>query len=190
MKYLSSKPMSLRLTALPMDFTGCIVPTSREVLCGTSAGTEGSSMFAGMAAPVWVSAVSSTPVGACVPALSTTFSGIMVLGIADSAASAIGRRFGRHRILGTRKTLEGTLGAILCTVVGWLVLWPMCRCRGHENLDRCALHANSASSANACSYHEKTERESTLQYRFFCLNCLTTLEGCNENAMCGMSRPL
>ncbi|CAK0785366.1 hypothetical protein CVIRNUC_008574 [Coccomyxa viridis] len=94
------------------------------------------SLLAGMAAPVWVSAVSSTPVGACVPALSTTFSGIMVLGIADSAASAIGRRFGRRRLLGTRKTLEGTLGAILCTVVGWLVLWPMCRCRGHENLDR------------------------------------------------------
>ncbi len=89
-----------------------------------------------MAMPVWLSAVSSTPVGACVPALSTTFSGIMVLGIADSAASAIGRRYGRHRILGTRKTLEGTLGAVLCTVVGWLVLWPMCRCRGHENLDR------------------------------------------------------
>ena len=109
-------------------------------LCTTvpeQAVTEAAS--AGMAAPVWVSAVSSTPVGACVPALSTTFSGIMVLGIADSAASAIGRRFGRRRILGTRKTLEGTLGAILCTVVGWLVLWPMCRCRGHENLDRCAL---------------------------------------------------
>ena len=96
---------------------------------------------AGMAMPVWLSAVSSTPVGACVPALSTTFSGIMVLGIADSAASAIGRRYGRHRILGTRKTLEGTLSAVLCTVVGWLVLWPMCRCRGHENLDRCVLLA-------------------------------------------------
>ena len=93
--------------------------------------------------PVWLSAVSSTPVGSCVPALSTAFSGIMVLGIADSAASAIGRRYGRHRILGTRKTLEGTVGAVLCTVVGWLVLWPMCRCRGHENLDRCVMPASS-----------------------------------------------
>ena len=105
--------------------------------------------LAGMAMPVWLSAVSSTPVGACVPALSTTFSGIMVLGIADSAASAIGRRYGRHRILGTRKTLEGTVGAVLCTVVGWLVLWPMCRCRGHENLDRCAIPVSSVLLSNA-----------------------------------------
>ena len=110
-----------------------------------------------MAAPVWVSAVASTPVGACVPALSTAFSGIMVLGIADSAASAVGRRFGRHRILGTRKTLEGTLGAILCTVVGWLVLWPMCRCRGHETLDRCALHVLSVSSTHL--YHEEEKSQ-------------------------------
>lgn len=98
-------------------------------------------MTAGMATPVWLSAVPSTPIGACVPALSTAFSGIMVLGIADSAASAIGRRIGRHRILGTRKTLEGTMGAIVCTVLGWLILWPMCRCRGHENLDRCYTYA-------------------------------------------------
>lgn len=104
-----------------------------------------------MATPVWLSAVSSTPVGACVPALSTAFSGIMVLGIADSAASAIGRRYGRHRILGTRKTLEGTLGAVLCTVMGWLVLWPMCACRGHENLDRCAKAAGVL-PCPACCY--------------------------------------
>ena len=111
---------------------------------------------AGMATPVWLSAVSSTPVGACVPALSTAFSGIMVLGIADSAASAIGRRYGRHRILGTRKTLEGTLGAVLCTMVGWLVLWPMCRCRGHENLDRCAMAAAHLSwpDCSCCCLHE------------------------------------
>ena len=126
-------------------------------------------MLAGMAAPVWVSAVSSTPVGACVPALSTAFSGIMVLGIADSAASAIGRRFGRHRILGTRKTLEGTLGAILCTVVGWLLLWPMCRCRGHENLDRCALHVLSASCTYPPLHHEQEESHHCTTV---CLHCL------------------
>ena len=113
---------------------------------------------------MWVSAVSSTPVGACVPALSTAFSGIMVLGIADSAASAIGRRYGRRRILGTRKTLEGTLGAILCTVVGWLVLWPMCRCRGHENLDRWALHVLSASMRDAHLYPEVKESQHCTTY--------------------------
>ncbi len=87
---------------------------------------------AGMAAPVWLSAASSTPVGSCVPGLATAFSGIMILGVADSAASAIGRRFGRHRILGTRKTVEGTLGGVVCTLIAWLLLWPLCRCSGKE----------------------------------------------------------
>ena len=151
--------------ALSVPLSGCMMPALLTVpfsmvLCTTvsqQAVTEAA--LAGMAAPVWVSAVSSTPVGACVPALSTTFSGIMVLGIADSAASAIGRRFGRRRLLGTRKTLEGTLGAILCTVVGWLVLWPMCRCRGHENLDRCALRVLFASMRDAHLYHEGMESQ-------------------------------
>ena len=88
---------------------------------------------AGMAAPVWLSAASSTPVGSCVPDLATAFSGIMILGVADSAASAIGRRFGRHRILGTRKTVEGTLGGIACTLAAWLLLWPLCCCNGKES---------------------------------------------------------
>jgi len=86
-----------------------------------------------MAAPVWLSAVSSTPVGSCVPDLAAAFSGIMILGVADSAASAVGRRFGRHRILGTRKTLEGTLGGIVCTLAVWLLLWPLCRCSSRES---------------------------------------------------------
>ncbi|BDA46982.1 probable dolichol kinase at C-terminar half [Coccomyxa sp. Obi] len=91
------------------------------------------SLLAGMAAPVWLSAVSSTPSSGCVPDLATAFSGIMILGVADSAASAIGRRFGRHRILGTRKTVEGTLGGIVCTLAAWLLLWPLCRCGGKES---------------------------------------------------------
>lgn len=88
--------------------------------------------MAGMAAPVWLSAVSGAPLGACVPDLAAAFSGIMILGVADSAASAVGRRFGRHRILGTRKTLEGTLGGIIFTLLGWGLLWPLCACHGHD----------------------------------------------------------
>ena len=86
----------------------------------------------GMAAPVWLSAVSGMALGSCVPDLAAAFSGIMILGVADSAASAVGRRFGRHRILGTRKTLEGTLGGIAFTLLGWLLLWPLCACRSRE----------------------------------------------------------
>lgn len=78
--------------------------------------------------PVWLSSAAVTPPGACVTDLALAFAGIMVLGIADSAASAIGRRFGRRRILGTRKTLEGTLGGITLTLAAWAVVWPLCRC--------------------------------------------------------------
>ena len=56
------------------------------------------------------------------------FAGIIILGIADSAASAVGRRFGRHKILRTHKSLEGTLGGIVCTVVGWLMLSAVLAC--------------------------------------------------------------
>ena len=85
-------------------------------------------MYTGMAVPVWLSSAAVTPPGACVTDLALAFAGIMVLGIADSAASAIGRRFGRRRILGTRKTLEGTLGGITLTLAAWAVVWPLCRC--------------------------------------------------------------
>ena len=83
-----------------------------------------------MAAPVWLSSAAATPPGACVPDLALAFAGIIILGIADSAASAVGRRFGRRRILGTRKTLEGTLGGITLTLAAWVVVWPLCGCRG------------------------------------------------------------
>ena len=83
-----------------------------------------------MAAPVWLSSAAGTPPGACVADLALAFAGIVILGIADSAASAVGRRFGRRRILGTRKTLEGTLGGITLTLAAWLVVWPLCACPG------------------------------------------------------------
>jgi dolichol kinase len=81
-----------------------------------------------MAAPVWLSSVSGTRIGESVPDLSAAYSGIIILGVADSAASALGRRFGRRRILGTRKTLEGTLGGVACTLAAWLLLRPLLGC--------------------------------------------------------------
>jgi len=82
----------------------------------------------GMAAPVWLTSAAVTPAGECVHDLALAFAGIVSLGVADSAASAVGRRFGRHRILGTRKTIEGTLGGIALTLAAWAVIWPLCRC--------------------------------------------------------------
>lgn len=107
------------------------------------------SLLTGMAVPVWLSTVTSTPATSrrdtsdlskltgretmpgeelhsidIVTALPlTAFAGIMILGIADSAASAIGKKYGRHRICqGTKKTIEGTLGATLLTLLGWALL--------------------------------------------------------------------
>ena len=107
------------------------------------------SLLTGMAVPVWLSTVTTTPTttrrdmtdlvqltgrdplhtepfasNSSVTALPlTAFAGLMILGIADSAASAIGKRYGKHRIcLGTSKTIEGTLGATLLTLLGWAML--------------------------------------------------------------------
>ena len=108
------------------------------------------SLLTGMAVPVWLSSVTTTPATSrrdmsdlsqltgwesmphgeklhsndTVTALPlTAFAGIMILGIADSAASAIGKRYGKHRIcMGTKKTVEGTLGATVLTLLGWAML--------------------------------------------------------------------
>ena len=78
------------------------------------------SLLVGMAAPVWLCTAADTQPNS--PRLAAAFSGIVVLGIADSAASALGRRFGRHSVLGTRKTIEGTVGGIVCNSIAWCLL--------------------------------------------------------------------
>jgi dolichol kinase len=75
-----------------------------------------------MAAPVWICVVEEGSAGGAPLKMAAAFSGITILGIADSSASALGRQFGRHPILGTSKTLEGTLGGIVCNVGFWWVL--------------------------------------------------------------------
>lgn len=86
-----------------------------------------SEVFRGL--QVWLSSIPSTPPGDTVPDLATAFTGILILGIADSAASAIGRALGRHRILDTSKTVEGTLGGIVFCLAAWLVTWATCLLR-------------------------------------------------------------
>ena len=107
------------------------------------------SLLTGMAVPIWLSSITTTPTasrreladlshldiprfgrstiasraGAVDPLPLTAFAGIMILGVADSAASAIGKKYGRHRICtGTKKTVEGTLGATLLTLLAWALL--------------------------------------------------------------------
>lgn len=96
------------------------------------------SLLIGMAVPLWLTlpfieadsrATMHIPGGGstseghgCTRAPAAAFAGIMILGVADSAASAVGRRFGRHRLLQTHKSLEGTAGGVLFTLLGWALL--------------------------------------------------------------------
>ncbi len=74
---------------------------------------------------IWVvqgSAISHVgPSGRRAPA--AAYAGIIILGLGDSAASLLGRAYGRHRITdGNRKTVEGTLSGAAATVAGWGLL--------------------------------------------------------------------
>ena len=102
------------------------------------------SLLVGMAAPVWLCVGG---VGRPHLKQAAAFAGITILGIADSAASALGRRFGRHKILGTGKTLEGSLGGVVCSVAFWWVLsfwlggkWTLGRFL-YASVASCALEA-------------------------------------------------
>ncbi|XP_064620689.1 dolichol kinase-like isoform X2 [Lineus longissimus] len=53
------------------------------------------------------------------------FSGLISLGVGDTAASVIGSKFGRCRWPGTKKTIEGTLAAVLTQLVFCVAL---CSC--------------------------------------------------------------
>ncbi len=58
-------------------------------------------------------------------------SGFISLGIIDSVASMVGVKFGSHRWPGSRKTIEGTIGAVAAAIVFGLIFqfsvdyfWP------------------------------------------------------------------
>lgn len=109
------------------------------------------SLLVGMAAPIWMTAARSEE-GIQNPA--SAFAGVAILGIADSAASIMGRKLGRHRILGTRKTLEGTAGGIVCNTLFWGVLSGFTSCGrslGHYALASglsCLLEASTTQLDN------------------------------------------
>ena len=116
------------------------------------------SLLLGMAAPVWLSLAFLPPSscnrgapaagrllgaepGMCaaqgreqcswqpqevVPAFA--FAGIVILGAGDSAASALGRRLGRTKVLGTQKTVEGTLGGTAASLLTWAAVGWACSC--------------------------------------------------------------
>ncbi|PRW21040.1 dolichol kinase EVAN [Chlorella sorokiniana] len=95
-------------------------------------------LLLGMAAPVWLSnALSSSSNSSCTDGRVdgaaelgqqqllwlAAYAGIMVLGFGDTAASAVGSLFGRHRLChGSNKTVEGTAAAVVATLAAWAAL--------------------------------------------------------------------
>mmetsp|Transcript_15123 Transcript_15123/g.42381 ORF Transcript_15123/g.42381 Transcript_15123/m.42381 type:complete len:354 (+) Transcript_15123:76-1137(+) len=74
------------------------------------------SLLVGVALPVWLMLDNPQSSG-------EAFSGILVLGVMDTAASVVGIKFGCTPVhSGARKTAEGLLGGILCTLAAWCVL--------------------------------------------------------------------
>ena len=49
-------------------------------------------------------------------------SGLITVGIGDSFASIIGTKYGAHRYLGSKKSLEGTLALALSQIVTFILL--------------------------------------------------------------------
>lgn len=50
------------------------------------------------------------------------YAGVLALGLGDSAASVIGRNFGRMRWSGSKRTVEGTISYFVSTLCGALLL--------------------------------------------------------------------
>ncbi|KAK9866795.1 hypothetical protein WJX84_005754 [Apatococcus fuscideae] len=77
------------------------------------------SLLLGMAVPIWLTVSLTEQHQRRAPA--PAYAGIIILGLGDSAASVLGRAYGRHRITtGNRKTMEGTCSGAAATMAGFL----------------------------------------------------------------------
>ncbi|PRP86667.1 hypothetical protein PROFUN_05146 [Planoprotostelium fungivorum] len=86
-------------------------------------------LLLGCAAPLWIHQASDLAFVGDQGILA--FAGLISLGVGDSLASTIGTLFGSHRWPGTKKTLEGTAGAVIgcvaCCMIVTSILhlqWP------------------------------------------------------------------
>jgi dolichol kinase len=91
-------------------------------------------LLLGLALPVWVTpALPKSPAasGPTLLAVLAGLSGLMAVGVGDTAASVVGRLVGRRPIhIGSKKTVEGTLAGICCTLVSW---WLVLRWLGGDS---------------------------------------------------------
>lgn len=81
---------------------------------------------------MWLAAAlpaSSWPAGGALLRVLCGLSGTMVIGFGDTAASVVGRTWGRVPIhSGSHKTLEGTLAGALCTLAAWAAVLGLAAC--------------------------------------------------------------
>jgi dolichol kinase len=113
--------------------------------------------------------------GERVPDLALAFSGIVILGVADSAASAIGRALGKHRILDTMKTWEGTIGGIVCCLAVWLPIWSLCAAVGASTSRGIAFSTLAVATVGSCLLEAATTQ---LDNIFLPLHHLAVVAAC------------
>ncbi|CAO0796583.1 unnamed protein product [Mucor circinelloides] len=71
-------------------------------------------LLLGCASPVWLGSAN----------VLASLSGVLSLGFGDAAASIVGKRFGRYRWPGTKKTVEGTAAFIIAVFFSsWLIVY-------------------------------------------------------------------
>ncbi|KAI9208964.1 uncharacterized protein BJ171DRAFT_487981 [Polychytrium aggregatum] len=68
-------------------------------------------LLVGCAVPVWLNSLAMDR------KLALGLGGMLTIGVGDSMASIVGKRFGRHRWPGTKKTMEGTAAYIVSVLV-------------------------------------------------------------------------
>lgn len=80
-------------------------------------------LLVGVSWPLWISSNLVTDH----PAPLSLYTGVISVGIADSAASIVGSTYGRRKWMSSEKTLEGSLAA---TISSLAFIWMMSSCFG------------------------------------------------------------
>jgi dolichol kinase len=82
-------------------------------------------LLLGLAVPMWLiaSALPGDDASSTLRAVVGGLSGVVIVGVGDTAASLVGKLFGRRPVhAGSRKTLEGMVAGVVGSLVAWVAL--------------------------------------------------------------------